>query len=92
MHAVRPRTLFVHTQEEKLPLHHAAAMGAPIEVLELLRDAYPKATISPDKVSPHCMLHAPSACVLSPHPEASLSRRLRPPRPPTSVTVTRELL
>ena len=37
------------TQEEKLPLHYAAAKGAPLEVMKILLEANPKATISKDK-------------------------------------------
>ena len=37
------------TQEEKLPLHHAAAKGAPFEVMKLLLDANAKATSAKDK-------------------------------------------
>eukprot|EP00964_Phaeocystis_antarctica_P070476 scaffold42929_cov69-Phaeocystis_antarctica.AAC.5 len=39
-----------HTQEEELPLHYAAAKGAPFEVMKLLNDADPKATVSKGKV------------------------------------------
>ena len=38
-----------YTQEEKLPLHHAAAKGAPSEGMELLLDANREATTSRDK-------------------------------------------
>ena len=37
-------------QDEKLPLHHAAANGAPLEVMKLLLDANPKAVTVGDKV------------------------------------------
>ena len=34
------------TQEEKLPLHHAAAKGAPFDVIKLLLDANREAAAS----------------------------------------------
>ena len=37
-------------QDEKLPLHHAAANGAPLEVMKLLLDANPEAVNVADKV------------------------------------------
>ena len=40
-----------HTQEEKLPLHYAAAKGAPLEVMKLLLDTNPEATTAKDKAS-----------------------------------------
>ena len=39
-----------HTQEEKLPLHYAAAKGAPLDVMKLLLDANLEATTSRDEV------------------------------------------
>ena len=39
----------VRTQEEKLPLHYAAAKGAPFDVMKLLLDANLEATTSRDK-------------------------------------------
>ena len=38
------------TQEEKLPLHHAAAEGAPLDVMQLLLDANLEAVNAADKV------------------------------------------
>ena len=40
------------TQDEKLPLHYAAAKGAPLGVMKFLLDANPKALTATDKVSP----------------------------------------
>ena len=37
------------TQEEKLPLHYAAAKGAPLDVMRLLLEANLKAATSKDK-------------------------------------------
>jgi hypothetical protein len=37
-------------QDEKMPLHHAAAKGAPLEVMKLLLDSYPEAVTVGDKV------------------------------------------
>ena len=39
-----------HTQEEKLPLHYAAAKGAPFDVMKLLLDANLEAVNAADKV------------------------------------------
>ena len=38
-----------YTQDEKLPLHYAAAKGAPLDVSRLLLDANLKAAASKDK-------------------------------------------
>ena len=38
-----------YAQEEKLPLHYAAAKGAPLDVMKLLLDANLEATTSRDK-------------------------------------------
>jgi ankyrin repeat protein len=37
------------TQDEKLPLHYAAAKGAPLDVMKLLLDANSEAATSKDK-------------------------------------------
>ena len=50
MHSAAAHAHISFTQEEKLPLHHAAAKGAPSEVMELLLDANREATTSRDKV------------------------------------------
>ena len=39
-----------YTQDEKLPLHHAIAKGAPPEVMKLLLDANLEAVNARDKV------------------------------------------
>ena len=40
------------TQDGKLPLHYAAAKGAPFEVMELLLNANPEAAAVADKARP----------------------------------------
>jgi ankyrin repeat protein len=46
MHRRTPRCA---AQDGKLPLHYAAAKGAPFEVMELLLDANSNATTAKDK-------------------------------------------
>jgi len=36
-------------QDEKLPLHHTAVNGAPLDVMKLLLDANPEAATAADK-------------------------------------------
>ena len=48
-----PNNLLHHaprTQDEKLPLHYAAAKGAPLDVMKLLLDANSEAVNAADKV------------------------------------------
>ena len=66
-------------QEAKLPLHHAAAKGAPFDVMELLFEANPDATISKGKARPEptrAMLAQVGATVCS---SACVSRGFCPP-------------
>ena len=53
MHSAAAHAHVSFIQEGKLPLHHAAAKGAPSEVIELLLEANREATTTRDKVSPH---------------------------------------
>ena len=39
-----------YTQDEKLPLHYAAAKGAPFDVMKLLLSANPEAVTTADGV------------------------------------------
>ena len=39
-----------YTQDEKLPLHYAAAKGAPLDVMKLLLDANLEAVNAADRV------------------------------------------
>jgi hypothetical protein len=67
------------TQDEKLPLHYAAAKGAPLGVMKFLLDANPKALTATDKVSP---LSPTQASVRAAFARSCLSpcpRCLRPP-------------
>ena len=40
------------TQDKKRPLHHAAAHGAPLDVMHLLLDANPEAAAAADEARP----------------------------------------
>ena len=64
-------------QDIKLPLHYAAAKGAPFGVLKVLLDANPKAVTAADKA--RCRVHtAARARVVSPLPFSPRPRSVAP--------------
>ena len=58
------------TQEGKLPLHYAAAKGAPFDVMKLLLDANREAVTAADKVR---------RCEPTPPPALPAARGVSPP-------------